>query len=320
MKLYLFIVALIFTTSALAGSVPMNAGVARISVTSESNSSEILVWYPTETSEVPWQAGPFMIPASRNAEVAGGRFPVVLLSHGGGLTGGTPLILLELSASLARHGFIVIAPFHGKAPLAMRAQQVVSAWQTVREDARFQLHLDAERLGMIGFSLGGAVALELAGAIPDILHYETYCAANPSDAMSCHHAPGGSEAPHRQASNGPAHSLPRLAQIKALVLLDPFAALFTRSGLASVSQPTLLFRPIQSQLAAEANAASLMKELPRSPALASIPGGHFVFTDVCTPALLAAASEICTDPEGTDRAAIHRLIERQIEVFLEQNL
>lgn len=321
MKLYLFILALIFNAPAFADSVALNAGVARITFTAQSRSSEMLVWYPTETAEVSWQAGPFLIPASRNAEVAEGRFPVILLSHGGGPTGGTPLILLELSAALARHGFIVIAPFHGKAPLAMRTKQVVAAWQAVQENVRFQPHLDADRLGMIGFSLGGAVALELAGAIPDIPHYLAYCAANPSDVMSCDHAPADSEAPQRQAQMERPSSLPRISSVKALVLLDPFAALFSRSGLASVNQPTLLFRPVQSQLPAEANSANLMKDLPRSPELVSIPGGHFVFTDVCTPALLSAAGDICTDPAGiADRAAIHRSAERKIEAFFEQNL
>nr|WP_198981857.1 dienelactone hydrolase [Herbaspirillum sp. ASV7] len=320
MKFYLFILALVFSTSACADSAAMHAGVTRVAVTAESGSSEVLVWYPTETAEVPWQAGPFMIPASRNTEVAEGKFPVILLSHGGGPTGGTPLILLELSAALARHGFVVVAPFHGKAPLAMRTKQVVAAWQAVRENARIQPHLDAERLGMLGFSLGGAVALELAGAIPDIPHYQAYCAAHPDDVMSCDHAPGG-QVPQRQALVEPPAPLPRLSAIKALVLLDPLAALFRRSGLAGVNQPTLLFRPVQSQLPAEANAAGLMKELPKAPEFVSIPGGHFIFTDACTPALASAAAEICRDPEGTkDRAAIHRSIERQIVAFFEQNL
>ena len=68
--------------TAAAGTPVFHAGVARPSVTGE-KPFEMLVWYPTEADEVAWQAGPFTMSATRNAVVAPGRFPIVLLSHGG---------------------------------------------------------------------------------------------------------------------------------------------------------------------------------------------------------------------------------------------
>ena len=188
--------------------------------------------------------GPFPIPASRDAAPAPGRFPVVLLSHGGGPTGGTPLILGELSASLARQGFVVVAPFHGKAGLRVRALQARSALDAVLADPRFWPHADRVRLGMIGFSLGTAVTLELAGGIPNPAHLVAYCGAHPDDAMSCQHAPDGNNPP---APGQP--FLQRLAivpaplPLKAIVLLDPFAVLFQHDELTAVTMPVLLFRP-----------------------------------------------------------------------------
>src|SRR5450830_213641 len=318
-KFCFFWMLLVFNPVTFAGTGTFNAGIARMEVSGDSSSSEALVWYPTEAAEVPWQAGPFLVPASGNAKVADGKFPVVLLSHGGGPTGGTPLILRELSSALARQGFIVIAPFHGKAPLKIRPQQVMAAWKVVLADSRFQSHMDAERLGMIGFSLGGAVTLELAGAIPNISHYQTYCDGNPDDTMSCNHAPDGNNSAYKSRADTSEKVSPRLP-IKALVLLDPFAVLFQRAELSSVTVPILLFRPIESQLPADVNANGLLRELPRPPEFSSIPGEHFVFTDVCSSELRFVANEICHDPVGVDRVAVHRVIETRIEAFFKKNM
>jgi predicted dienelactone hydrolase len=59
------------------------AGVSRITVGGDTP-FDVLVWYPTQAQKVPWQAGPFQIVGSRDAAIASGRFPIVLLSHGGG--------------------------------------------------------------------------------------------------------------------------------------------------------------------------------------------------------------------------------------------
>jgi predicted dienelactone hydrolase len=306
-----------FVTAAVADTVSFHVGIVRITIAAKTPFNA-LIWYPTLTEEHPWQAGPFSIPASRDAPFAPGRFPVVLLSHGGGLTGGSPLILRELAASLARQGFVVIAPFHGKAGLAVRPLQVTWAWDTVRADPRFAPHIDAARVGMLGFSLGTAVTLELAGAIPNIAHLLEYCATHATDVMSCDHAPGGNgRAP--TASDQPLPA-PASLPLKAIVLLDPFAVLFQRAELTAVTMPVLIFRPEQSELPGEANAFALAGELPRKPEFRIIAGGHFIFTDVCGPELRATAPELCQDPVGVDRAAAHAGIEARIGAFFRETL
>ncbi|WP_439597475.1 alpha/beta hydrolase family protein [Falsiroseomonas sp.] len=290
------------------------AGVARPSATGEAP-FEMLVWYPTEAEEVPWQTGPFPMPATREAAVAPGRFPVLLLSHGGGRGGGTPLILREISVALARRGYVVIAPFHGRPGLAGRPQQMRRALETVRADPRFAAHLDTARLGMLGFSLGTAVTLQLAGAVPNPAHLLAYCAAHPRDAMSCGQAPEGNNAAPAQAPM-PAEPLP----LKALVLMDPFAVLFQRPELAGVTIPVLILRPEASELPGEANATGLAAGLPQTPQVQAIPGGHFVFTDICPTVLRAASPELCEDPPGVDRAAVHAAVEARIIAFLRERL
>jgi predicted dienelactone hydrolase len=245
----------------------------------------------------------------------------VLLSHGGGLTGGTPLILRELSADLARQGFIVVAPFHGKTGLQARTLQVRLALDAVQAQARFTSHLDPTRLGMLGFSLGTAVTLELAGAIPNVAHLISYCAAHPEDTMSCDHAPDGKNGP------APGETLPaRVAPLtpplllKAIALLDPFGVLFQHDELAAVTMPVLLFRPDRSELPGAANAFALSTALPHPPRVQIVPGRHFIFADVCPSELRSAAPEACDDPPGVDRAIVHTDIEAQIARFFHANL
>jgi predicted dienelactone hydrolase len=307
-------------TGAVGETTPFRAGVARLSVAA-ATPFDVLVWYPTQAEEVPWQTGDFSIPASHDAAMAPGHFPIVLLSHGGGLTGGTPLILRELSADLARRGFLVVAPFHGKAGLKARPGQVKLALDDVLADSRFASNVDPRRLGMLGFSLGTAVTLELAGAVPNVAHLVSYCAAHPDDIMSCGHAPDGKNgpAPGQTLPVGTA-SAPSPLPLKAIVLLDPYAVLFQQHELTAVTMPVLVFRPKESELPGEANAFSLVAALPQPPQFQTVPGRHFIFTDVCPAPLQSSAPEVCQDPDGVDRAAVHAAVETQIARFFDDNL
>lgn len=256
---------------------------------------DMAVWLPAE-------------PADREPT---GRLPIVLLSHGGGPGGGSPLILSGLAEAIASGGFIVAAPFHGKAPLAARGVEITQGLASLLADPRFGVRADPARLGLLGFSLGGAVALELAGARADPDHFAAYCTAHPADAMSC----GGGPGPSRGRSVVPSPRLP----LKSLVLLDPLAALFTADGLAAVRLPVLIVRPSDSALPGDGNAFALAVALPQPPILDRVPGGHFVFAGPCSPAQQAAAPDICPVSDA-DRAAIRIRVAQHIVEFLRQTL
>ncbi len=325
MRAWYFVAALLVATAASnawAGAEPFRAGISRISVPC-TEPFDVLVWYPTDAAEAPWMTDAYPIPASHDAAIAAGRFPIVLLSHGGGVTGGKPFVLSELSADLARHGYVVVAPFHGTTGALRRTFQVRLALDAVLADHRFLPHTDPKRLGMLGFSLGGAVTLMLAGATPDFAHLDVYREAHPSDVMACDHAPGGGG---RRTTAIPwwafwVRQPPAAAPLplKAIVLLDPFGALFPRDHVTSVTMPVLLFRPDQSQLGEE-NARELAAALPHPPRYQTVPGSHFIFVDVCPSPLKTAAPQVCRDPPGADRASIHAAIEAQIAKFFGDNL
>jgi predicted dienelactone hydrolase len=103
-------------------------------------------------------------------------------------------------------------------------------------------------------------------------------------------------------------------------LLEPFGALFDRAGLADVTMPVLIYRAEGSDLRPDGNALALADALPRRPRLAAVPGGHFVFSDGCSPAPRAQPAPQCDDPPGVDRAALHPKIEADIAAFFAANL
>lgn len=315
LRLSIALLSICFCSIASAQTTTSNSGIARITVGTQ-EPFDTLVWYPTQAEEASWQIGPFTIPANHNATVAPGQFPVVLLSHGGGQTGGSPLLLSNLSARLAREGFIVIAPFHGKTRFLPRTRQVEAALEAVRVDPRFKSHIASDKVGMLGFSLGGAVTLASAGGTPNFQHLAAYCATHSDDVQSCNAGPGGDRNAGSSTQTQPPPSgltIPRLP-LKGLVLLDPFAVLYQRDDLTAVSMPVLLFRPKQSRLGEE-NTRSLAASLPQPPQLQYVPGGHFIFTDICSPALRAEAPRVCVDAEGVDRAATHADVEAEIVKF-----
>ncbi len=48
--------------------------------------------------------------------------------------------------------------------------------------------------------------------------------------------------------------------------------------------------------------------------------GHFTFLSVCSDMLRTVAPQICKDPPGTDRAAVHRTIEAEVLAFFRRDL
>ncbi|WP_256988655.1 alpha/beta hydrolase family protein [Bordetella genomosp. 9] len=321
---------------ALAAPSPsFNAGLIRLTVKDEAASFDTVVFYPTNAPEVPWQAGPFTIRATRNAPpVPDHRFPVVLISHG---KGGGPFSHRELATALAHAGFIAILPTHvgdasGHPPaptqariLIDRPRQAEAALDAVLADPRLSASADAGRIGMVGYSAGGYTALILAGAKPDFAYASAYCGEH-DDPGSCPRRKPADATPGVQAG---AAIPPELAawrppvdhRLKALVLMDPLAMMFDAPGLSAVRVPTLLFRPRDdSYLASARNSLAIASGLPAVPAVHVVPGNHFVFVDPCPAAIAAEAPMICQDAPGVDRAAIHRQIEQDILDFLRAKL
>jgi len=304
-------------STALADPPLVHAGITRVTV-QDTTPFDALIAYPTQAAEVSVNDGPFTLSASRDAPVAsGGRFPVVLFSHGNGRRPGTPLVEGGLLLHLARQGFIVVAPFHPASEKSFvdRPRQVHKALEAMLADPRFSQHADANRIGMAGFSFGGAVTLIAAGARVDLARLSAYCHDHPDDTRAC----DGIATDDSWAKVPPMPKSDDVLPLKALVLLEPYGAPFDPQGLASIDVPALVYGASQTDLRLEGNALAVAKALPRSQQVV-VPGTHFVFVDPCLPKFAALAPEACMDPPGADRAAIHQRVKQEISDFLRARL
>jgi predicted dienelactone hydrolase len=290
------------------------AGITRITV-EDDEPFEAFVAYPTIVPETLVAAGPMMLSATSEAPIAtDSRFPIVLFSHGDGRRAGTPLLHRGLLLHLAREGFVVVAPFHPgtKRPFVDRPRQIRKALAMVQADSRFAAQVDPARVGMVGFSFGGAVTLLSAGVMLDLDHLSGYCRERrDDDPRACDGTPtDGSFAgiPPRKSAD----AIP----LKSVVLLEPFGAPFAPAGLRALNMPALIYDTQHTDLRPDGNALALARALSRPPQLATLPGSHFVFVDPCPAALEAQAPQVCRDPPGVDRAAILKRVREEIADFL----
>ncbi|MBS7545218.1 alpha/beta hydrolase family protein [Ancylobacter oerskovii] len=143
------------------------------------------LWYPAGAGGEPVRQGATPVfegvAALRNAPAAEGRFPVVLLAHGG--LRSNPDLAGWIAAGLAAQGAIVVMP---RSPAArpgpgaldearLRPADLRAALDAVETDPDVAAHRASGRVVAVGFFLGGTSALALAGARLDAQAYRRSC-------------------------------------------------------------------------------------------------------------------------------------------------
>jgi predicted dienelactone hydrolase len=205
MKVSIKILALLLTvaSSALMLQRPAfadsNVGVRQIAFSSKARGVrlDVTVWYPADPGGQAITLGDSVFfvgtPAMLDAPMAGGKYPLILLSHGAGL-GGNAAAMSWMAAPLAKQGFVVAAPTHpGNTGPHRSAEETMKLWlrpaditetlNAVAEDAFFKPRLQPNEVGMLGLSMGGATALSISGGRIDKQRLAQYCdtgASNPS--------------------------------------------------------------------------------------------------------------------------------------------
>jgi predicted dienelactone hydrolase len=120
--------------------------------------------------------------AMLDAPIADGPFPVILLSHGGFRA--APNADSWIASRLAREGYIVASvhpPSRGlkakDAPreFRLRPADLSAMLMALDQDPMFAAALDHDRVGALGFLLGGTSTLALAGARLDIAELAAFC-------------------------------------------------------------------------------------------------------------------------------------------------
>lgn len=270
-----------------------------------------VAFYPTQVTSGSTTVGPYRIAATLGPTPASGRFPLIVFSHG---TGGSRYDDHDFETSLARRGFVVAAVdhagdnFHDRSGLGTdrvlvgRELQMSALIDAVVASRRLQSHVNVRQIGAAGFSAGGYDVLLMAGAKPDFALKNDYCHAHPQDPTFCN---GWHVAITRQGLRAK-----RDPRVKAVFAMAPVGIYFNRAGLAGVDVPVDLWAAGADRvLPLNWNAARVRTLLPHAPRYTVIPNaGHLVFISPCTPAFIKRAPELCIDPPGVNRAAIHARI------------
>ena len=298
----------------------------------------VTIWYPAADTaiETPQTIGPPGTPlfearsAMPHAPFAPslGPFPLVLLSHG---TGGSGMQLAWLGTALARAGFIAAAVDHpgnnANAPLTSegfvlwweRATDLSEVLDALLADPEFGPHIDKDRIGAAGFSLGGYTVLELAGARTDVAAMYDLCRKEPKNAACS--VPEMKDMPSpsamlEQVRKTSGESLARSAdsfrdpRIRAVFAIAP-ALGFTQTpeSLHGIRVPVEVVVGSADPIAPAATNASLIKANVRGSRETILPNvAHYTFLDICAPAGKEALVAYCTESAGVDRAAVHQQV------------
>jgi predicted dienelactone hydrolase len=110
---------------------------------------------------------------------------------------------------------------------------------------------------------------------------------------------------------------PDVPRVKAAFVMAPLSVVFDQAGLSHVDRPVFLYYGQEDQvLIPQENALHIVPMLKALADVKVIPrAGHYVFLAPCSPQLARDAPDICTDPPGVDRVAVHRRINADALAF-----
>jgi predicted dienelactone hydrolase len=265
------------------------------------------------------------------------KYPLIVLSHG---TGGSANDLDWLASALAVNGYIVAGVNHpgnnALGPLTRagfmlwweRATDVSEVLDALLSDPVFGMHVDRQRIGAVGFSLGGYTVLELAGARTDLKAFKRFCRSSAADAI-CHppemnrittvagDSPPAVMSPETLASIAKAGASYQDKRIKAVFAIAPaLGEAFNGRSFADVRIPVSLTAGTSDMTAPpDTNVRRIARLLPTSDVVMVQGASHSTFLDTCVPQMIDQLARVCKDGSGIDRDAVHQQTARRVVGF-----
>lgn len=336
------VVILSFMVAACARpSTSPTAGLRTIEVATPGRETPISVslWYPTSEGGSPNEVGGNKVfkgvPVHQDVVIAAGEFPVVLLAHGG--LRAAPHLSGWIASYLATRGFIVaephppqLGPEEAQAALAevwLRPADLSATLQAIESDSILKAHIKKDRVGVVGFLLGGTSALTLAGAEIDPERYANMCDGQAAIGMDCFWFSKSGVDLHKADIKGLAHSNYN-RKIKVAIAIDPeLSTVFTPASLRNISIPVAIINLGQPEAILPGLNASTLEGLIANVNYATVPDAtqYSAFSECTSKGAMILQSEgdneaICTDGGERSRAEIHRQLAEMIENTLVQNL
>ncbi|WP_238917473.1 alpha/beta fold hydrolase [Clostridium sp. YIM B02555] len=280
----------------------INVGCKNIQIRDESKDLlfNVLVQYPTKEISVPTAFGPYTMDVCINSKILDGEFPLVVISHG---NGGSHLLYRTISTHLAKNGYVVAMVEHygnnrnnnelenTEENLILRPKHISLTIDKLLSDSFFGKYVKADKIAVLGHSMGGYTALALAGGIPRTIDGKKI---------------------ETNIDN----------RIKAIVLLAPGAGWFM-NGLDDVRIPILMLTAEHDTITPAWNAETVLKSIPDKSLVTFKQienAGHFSFLSPFPESMRNPNFLPSTDPEGFDRENFHAQLPKDILAYLNEKL
>lgn len=305
------------------------------------------VWYPAQpgAKEQPLTIGPPGAPlfeagySAVDAPFAPGRWPLLLLSHG---NGGSARMMGWFGTALARAGYVVVAVDHpgnngvdpmteaGSILMWNRADDLAVALAAVQADPVLSAHVDADRLGLVGYSAGGFTALVAAGARPDMGRLVAFCSTSPEDGVCMPQAENPEMTFERRMAAVATPALApwiaksaedrRMPNVRAVFLMAPaIVQAFEPGELARLAVPLSVVVGEADAIASPATNSKVIAEAKGKVRLQVLPSvGHYDFLADCTALGRERVGKLCE--AEADKAATHEAAVRQARTLFEATL
>ena len=336
MKLTRTLTALSMLAATSVSADPYQTGLADLMVSDgAARQLEGFLWYPTLAEEGTreyhgngvWTG----ITAAKDADMAEGSFPLIVLSHG---MYGNARNQSWLASAMAEQGYIVAAINHpGTSTWLRDPDDARQMWERPKDVSRVIDHLtadpmiatqiDADQIYMGGHSLGGFTAALLAGARYDAEQINAICDADPEDLVcGIFHGWQVAKTPEDVAMMEADLSDPRISKIALFDLGG--TQTFSAESIAAIDTNLLVIGAPKgdSDINLDIESRAFAAVMPNSATyLEPASLSHFDFLGVCKPAALDILKEeapedmfVCFD--GTDeRKADHDLIIDAVSAF-----
>ena len=277
-----------------------------------------VMWSPCSKAPGEIDLGKVTLPGVRDCPIEGDKLPLVVISHG---RGGSFTGHHDIAEKLADGGFVVAAINHSgdtgsdisrSGDLSVFIERPIDIKRLIDFMIGASVatsKIDPNRIGFFGFSRGGYTGL--VGANPNWAQALALCVESASPICK-----------QIRGKEYPAHPLTHNSRIKAAVILDPLALLFTADSLQAIKVPIQLWASerggdgVTPQMVAAVDSG-----LPAKHEYHVVPNsGHFVFLAPCPPALAKTQPERCADAPGFDRRAFHQQFDADVLAFFRTQL
>lgn len=214
-----------------------------------------------------------------------------------------------------------------------RAADLQAAIVKLQQDPNWSPYLAFDRLGLIGFSIGGHTVLSNLGAITDTQLFQQACQREPSkflciidrdiqaDLPKYHQDHPAAKAVYQQALANMKRNY-RIPQARAAFIMAPaYTAAFTTSSLYTIQTPILtLIGELDTRIDRQ-QASYALRQPPASQVITLKQVQHFSFLSECTLlGHLFDKNSLCDEHPNTNRHELHQQIAQQAVAFLKLHI